>query len=106
MHPCGQILWSWVVLGLIYGHSNFCHKFYSMISQTLVTSLSSVGQLALLRRSVCCHLSSISRYCTVLYCTVLYCTVLYCCHMSSISRFDSKLLHSCLQALQQALLTR
>ena len=52
-----------------------------MISQTLVTSLSSVGQLALLRRSVCCHLSSISR-------------------------FDSKLLHSCLQALQQALLTR
>ena len=27
-HPSGQILWSWVVLGLIYGRSNFCHKFY------------------------------------------------------------------------------
>ena len=32
-NPSSQILWSWVVLGLIYGHSNFCHKFYSMISQ-------------------------------------------------------------------------
>ena len=27
-----QILWSWVVLSLIYGRLNFCHKFYSMTS--------------------------------------------------------------------------
>ena len=32
-NPSGQILWSWVVLGLIYGRSNFCHKFYQVPHQ-------------------------------------------------------------------------
>ena len=38
-NPCGQILWSWVVLGLIYGRSNFCQKFYSMIWAWLIYSI-------------------------------------------------------------------
>ena len=32
-NPFGQILWSWVVLGLIYGRSNFCHTFYQVPHQ-------------------------------------------------------------------------
>ena len=49
--------------------------------QTVHTSLSLIGQLTQLRRSICCHLSSISK-------------------------FDSKLLHSCLQSFQQSILNR
>jgi len=47
--------------------------------QTLHTSLSLIGQFTQLRRSICCHLTSISK-------------------------FDSKLLHSCLQSFQQSIL--
>ena len=49
--------------------------------QSLHASLSLIGQLTQLRRSICCHLTSISK-------------------------FDSKLLHSCLQSFQQSILNR
>ena len=49
--------------------------------QSLHTSLSLIGQLTQLRRSICCHLTSISK-------------------------FDSKLLHSCLHSFQQSILNR
>ena len=47
-NPFGQILWSWVVLGLIYDRSNFCHKFYSErseISQSKIYGKSLSGHL-------------------------------------------------------------
>ena len=61
-------------------YSTFSSKIIKQI-QFLHSSLSLIGQLTQLRSSICCHLTSISK-------------------------FDSKLLHSCLHSFQQSIINR